>query len=79
MNGNFDHAFRLYVEAAKAYLALANNAANEKDRVKSKSEAKKCLERAEKIKAAKKDTIKPIIQDHFSSGKKTLISTWGLI
>lgn len=68
---DFDAAFRLYLSAAQAYLHRAKSlpAQRETDRSKCKSSAGSCLERAERIKATRRDTLKPLVRDPFSKGE----------
>lgn len=67
---NFDNAFSLYLSAAQAFLlrskALPNQQVLEKE--KCKTSAKTCLERAERIKNARKDALKPPVLNPFSTG-----------
>ncbi|THH18691.1 hypothetical protein EW146_g2354 [Bondarzewia mesenterica] len=51
LNKDLDAAFRLYIDAAKAFLHLSRSSSDDKSRAKWKANAGKALERAEKIKA----------------------------
>ena len=65
---DFDKAFSSYLEAAQAYLRLARTlpAARARDRERCRNTARTSLERAERIKAAKKDVLKPLSTDPFA-------------
>ena len=67
---DYDAAFRLYLAAAQAYLHRARTLPvdQQEERKKCKEDAGKCLERAERIKAARKDTLKPQVRSPFSKG-----------
>lgn len=65
---SYDQAFELYIAAAQSYLQHVRNAVHERDRKKYKLDAHKCLERAERIKAAKRD-LAPLVRNPFSEGE----------
>ena len=67
---DYDTAFMTYIQAAKSFLHISQTAPAGSLREKSKSSAAKCLERAERIKAAKKD-LTPVRKDIFSAGDET--------
>lgn len=53
--GDLDAAFALYVQATQSYLHLSRTAKLTHERDQYKSAASRCLERAERIKASKRD------------------------
>lgn len=65
----YDSAFKLNIEAAQTYLFLTRNTTNEGTKAQLRAVSAKVLERAERIKQAKKDQIKPIEQSILSPGK----------
>jgi calpain-7 len=65
---DWDTAFRLYVRAAEAFLRESRAAAYETRRSALKAEASKALTRAEKIKAIKGQTLRPVVRDPFAAG-----------
>lgn len=67
---DYDAAFMTYIQAAKSFLHISQTAPAGSLREKSKSAAAKCLERAERIKAVKKD-LTPVRKDIFSAGDET--------
>lgn len=64
---SLDEAFKLYVTVAQTYLRLLRTAPNEQERTKYRAEANKCLQRAENIKAVKKD-LAPVARNPLSDG-----------
>ncbi|EJD08078.1 cysteine proteinase [Fomitiporia mediterranea MF3/22] len=72
---DYDTAFKLYLSAAQAHLHRARGLPSQRaaDRAKCKSDAGICLERAERIKAARKDSLKPIDRDPFSKEEQTYV------
>ena len=64
-SGDLDKAFKLYIKAAEQFLHLGTTTSNVASRDKCKSEAAKCLDRAEKIRKRKKD-VAPVARDPFS-------------
>ena len=75
INGDYNEAFRLYITAAQSYLRLVRGevgVVGEAARKSLTKEASRCLERAERIKAAKKDLV-PLPRDPFSEGKRLRI------
>lgn len=67
---DFDTAFALYLSAAQAYLHRARILPSDRaaELAKCKAEARICLERAERIKASRKDTLRPISRSPFAKG-----------
>ena len=74
LDRSYNEALRLYVEAAQAYLQLARNLPNERDRLRCQAEVKKCVDRADRIKSATKGQLKPLVRDPFSLGMSFLSS-----
>lgn len=77
-DGDYDEAFKLYVDAAQSYLHIVRRgnvggqkAFGEAFRKNLNKEAQKCLERAERIKVAKKN-LTPLPKDPFSEGKNAI-------
>lgn len=65
--GDLDGAFALYVQATQSYLHLSRISKSSSTHDRLKASASRCLERAERIKTAKRDL--PLIKkDPFSSG-----------
>ena len=77
--GNFDKAFTSYFEAAQAYLHLTRTlpAARARDRERCRNAARTSLERAERIKVAKKDVLRPLTTDPFSESEWQLANMLG--
>lgn len=72
LNSDYDTAFRLYLDSAKAFLHLSRSTASHVDeKAKSawKADAAKALERAEAIKKVKSEYIRPVVRDVFSERK----------
>ena len=67
MAKDFDKAFRMYVKATEQYLHISNRTADVRLRATYKAEAAKALERAEKIKALRRD-VAPVLNDELSAG-----------
>ncbi|KZV85837.1 cysteine proteinase [Exidia glandulosa HHB12029] len=67
---NLDGAFQLYLDAARAFLHIANTQPAHKQ--VAKAEASKAVERAEKIKHAKAD-VKPVAKDAFADDEQAHI------
>lgn len=67
LGGDLDGAFSLYVQATQSYLHLSRTATSPHLRDQHKASATRCLERAERIKAAKRD-VTPVQRDRFSKG-----------
>ncbi|EMD32932.1 hypothetical protein CERSUDRAFT_98944 [Gelatoporia subvermispora B] len=65
LDRDFDRAFRLYVNCVEDYLHLGRIASDVKLRNIVRTQAGKALERAEKLKAVKRD-LAPVLKDHFS-------------
>lgn len=65
---DFDTAFSSYLAAAQSYLHLARTlpTTRARDRERCRNAARTSLERAERIKEAKKDVLKPLTRDFFS-------------
>lgn len=66
LSQDWDAAFRLYVKATEGFLHLSRISADDGARKRFKASAGKALERAEKIKAVKKDAVNPVVADAFS-------------
>ncbi|EIM80748.1 cysteine proteinase, partial [Stereum hirsutum FP-91666 SS1] len=83
LNGDFDAAFRLYLDSAKAFLHLSRTngggGVDEKTKNAWKIEAAKALERAEKIKKVKKDAVKPVVRDAFAEQEQFLVLKKGSV
>lgn len=62
---DYDRAFRHYVKAAEQFLSLSRHAPEGRLRTHYRGQANKALERAEKIKAVRRD-VKPVAKDEFS-------------
>ncbi|KAH7907349.1 hypothetical protein BJ138DRAFT_1160375 [Hygrophoropsis aurantiaca] len=62
---NWNQAFRLYIQAVETYLHLSRTGTDPNLREKCKASAGKALERAEKIKSAKRE-LAPVSTAHFS-------------
>jgi hypothetical protein len=67
---DYDVAFTTYIHAAKSFLHIYHTALPGPLREKSKSSAARCLDRAERIKLAKRD-LAPVRKDIFSAGDIT--------
>jgi calpain-7 len=67
LGGDLDDAFSLYVQATQSYLHLSRTATSPHLRDQHKASATRCLERAERIKATKRD-VTPVQRDRFSKG-----------
>ncbi|KAI0048831.1 cysteine proteinase [Auriscalpium vulgare] len=67
-----DNAFRLYLKAANAFLALSRATSDARQQAQWRKETAKALERAEKIKAVKSD-LTPVMKDRFSDDEQSLI------
>ena len=67
---DFDTAFKAYISAAQAFLQRARNTpAKRTDQVSdAKAMVETCLARAELIKSARKDSLKPLSIDPFTRG-----------
>jgi calpain-7 len=72
---DWDTAFRLYIRAAEAFLRESRAAASDARRSTLKSEASKALTRAEKVKAIKGQTLRPVVRDPFAAGASRARST----
>ena len=58
---DFDTAFQSYISAAQAFLQRARSVSgNAQESARAKSMLQTCLDRAEHIKAARKDALKPL-------------------
>lgn len=70
---DFDTAFKLYLSAAQAHLHRARTIPTQHtaERAKCKTDAGVCLSRAEQIKAARKDALRPVVQDPSSKGESS--------
>ena len=66
--GNFDVAYRLYIEAAQSYLWLIRNTDDSRKRDSLKAVSAKILARAEKIKAVRRDVRASPVQ-HLSQSQ----------
>lgn len=68
---DFDAAFKAYISAAQAFLRRARNAPSgqNQESARAKAMVETCLARAEFIKAARKDALKPVTPNPFSPGK----------
>jgi calpain-7 len=64
-NSEWDRAFQLYVKAAENYIHISRKTTDQRLRSTFKTNAGKALERAEKIKASKRD-LTPAAIDTFS-------------
>lgn len=68
LSGRFDEAFKFNIEAAQTYLFLVRNTNSEATKAQLRAVSAKVLERAEKIKAAKKQHITPIGLSRLADG-----------
>lgn len=66
---DLDGAFQLYIKAAQTFLHLASLAPDKVSKERCIAAGNRALERAERIKAVKGDTLKPVIRDRFSEGE----------
>ena len=67
--GVYDNEFTLYLSAAQGFLSRSRILTGiEKERCK--TSAKTCLERAERIKNARGNAMRPPVLDPFSPGKR---------
>ncbi|KAM0756527.1 cysteine proteinase [Meredithblackwellia eburnea MCA 4105] len=64
--GSFDQAFELYIKAAQSYLFLIRHTHDPVPKQRLRDVSKALLDRAERIKKAKKDAIRPVIRDRLS-------------
>jgi len=64
---DLDTAFRLYVQAASAFLNASREAAHPRIQGQARKDAERALERAERIKAVKHD-LAPVLRDPFAPG-----------
>ncbi|KAI0774825.1 hypothetical protein BD413DRAFT_603407 [Trametes elegans] len=69
---DYDRAFRLYVKAAEQYLLLGRQTTDDRARTLYRSQAAKSLQRAEKIKAARRD-VRPVVKDEYSEGEQLYV------
>ena len=67
LSGDLDGAFSLYIQASQSYLHLSRTATASPHRDRCGTSAARCLERAQRIKAAKSD-VAPVRRDRFSKG-----------
>lgn len=67
--GSYDQAFRTYVQAAQAYLFLIRHTQDGETKSKLRGISNKLVQRAEKIKEAKKSTLGPLMKDRLSLGE----------
>jgi len=65
LNQDFDGAFRLYLDAAKMCLHLSRSNCDAQSQAQWKADASRALDRAERIRAHKKD-LTPVLRDPFS-------------
>jgi hypothetical protein len=66
--GSFDAAFEQYVKAAQSYLFLIRHCADPETKGRLRAVSGKLVERAGRIKQAKKDLIRPVARDRLSIG-----------
>ncbi|GAA5922691.1 Rim13p [Sporobolomyces koalae] len=64
--GTYDEAFQNYVQAAQAYLFLIRHTTDGETRQRLRTVSSKLLERAEKIKQARKSTVSPVTRDRLA-------------
>lgn len=64
---DLDTAFRLYIEAGGAFLNVSRTVANARTKEQARQDAARALERAERIKAVKRD-VAPVWRDPFALG-----------
>ncbi|KAH9855926.1 hypothetical protein C2E23DRAFT_723547 [Lenzites betulinus] len=69
---DYDRAFRHYVKAAEQFLSLSRHAPEGRLRTHYRGQANKALERAEKIKAVRRD-VKPVAKDEFSESEQLYV------
>lgn len=74
LSGDLDGAFPLYLQATQSYLYLSRTATTPHHRDQHKSSAARCLERAERIKSAKRD-VPSVQRDRSSKGVTTFGAT----
>ncbi|TFY79590.1 hypothetical protein EWM64_g4422 [Hericium alpestre] len=72
LSKNYDAAFRGYIDAATAYLALSRSAVDARSQTRLRSQASKALERAERIKAVKSG-LTPVIRNPLSPDEQALV------
>jgi hypothetical protein len=66
VNKNYDAAFELHVQAAEAFLHLAQTLGDTHAKTTCRAAAKKALERAEQIKKFKGDVVRPVVANPYS-------------
>ncbi|KAI0262230.1 hypothetical protein BC834DRAFT_829325, partial [Gloeopeniophorella convolvens] len=71
-------AFRLYVDAGSAFLALSRAAAHPRAQEQARGAAGRALERAERIKAVKRD-LTPVLRDPFAPEEQQLVLKKGSV
>ncbi|GAA5855375.1 hypothetical protein JCM5353_001745 [Sporobolomyces roseus] len=63
LSGSYDQAFQLYLQAAQAYLFLIRHTSDVETKEKLRTVSSKLVQRAEKIKQARKSQVGPIQRD----------------
>ncbi|KAH9963021.1 hypothetical protein BJV74DRAFT_786999, partial [Russula compacta] len=75
---DLDTAYRLYIEAGSAFLNLSRTAANPRSQEQARQDADRALERAERIKAVKRD-LAPVWRDPFALEEQQLVLKRGSV
>ncbi|KAH9006279.1 hypothetical protein EDB86DRAFT_3070317 [Lactarius hatsudake] len=75
---NLDTAFRLYVQAATAFLNVSREATRPQTQGQARKDAERALERAERIKAVKHD-LAPVLRDPFAPEEQQLVLKKGSV
>ncbi|KAI9441524.1 hypothetical protein H4582DRAFT_2055412 [Lactarius indigo] len=75
---DLDTAFRLYVQAATAFLNSSREAAHPRTQGQARKDAERALERAERIKAVKHD-LAPVLRDPFAPEEQQLVLRKGSV
>ncbi|KAH9067737.1 hypothetical protein EDB87DRAFT_1678124 [Lactarius vividus] len=75
---DLDTAFRLYIQAATAFLNASREAAHPRPQGQARKDAERALERAERIKAVKHD-LAPVLRDPFAPEEQQLVLKKGSV
>ncbi|KAI0827990.1 hypothetical protein BC628DRAFT_1432146 [Trametes gibbosa] len=69
---DYDRAFRHYLKAAEQFLSLSRHVPEGQLRTAYRGQATKALERAERIKAARRE-VKPVVKDDFAESEQLYV------
>ncbi|KAI9465176.1 hypothetical protein BJY52DRAFT_668504 [Lactarius psammicola] len=75
---DLDTAFRLYVQAATAFLNTSREATHPRTQGQARKDAERALDRAERIKAVKQD-LAPVLRDPFAPEEQQLVLKKGSV